>query len=78
VSAGVELRKGKKVKQIPLEMLPPERAEPIAYMVDAMKNNKPIEGLVTLDINVGVNEIINAAKMSAKSGYAVKVPVNRR
>jgi len=75
--AGVELRQGKEVKQIPLETLPPERSEPIAYMVDSMKNNKPIEGLVALDINVDVNEIIEAAKMSVKSGHAVKLPVNR-
>jgi hypothetical protein len=44
-------------------------------MVDAMKHNKPIEGLVALDINVDVNEIIEAAKMSVKSGSAVKLPV---
>ncbi len=44
-------------------------------MVDAMKNNKPIEGLVALDINVGVNEIIDAAKMSVKNGQAVKLPL---
>ena len=43
-------------------------------MVSALRNKKPIEGLVALDINVGVNEIIEAAKMSVKSGQAVKLP----
>jgi predicted dehydrogenase len=75
--SGVELRKGREGKQIPLETLPPERSEPIAHMVDAMKNNQPIEGLTALDINVGVNEIIEAAKMSVKSGSAVKLPLKR-
>ena len=67
---GVELRpsKSKEVKQVPLEPLPPERAEPIAYMVHAVRNKKPIEGLIALDINVGVNEIIEAAKLSIQSG----------
>ena len=73
--AGVELRKGKEVKTIPLETLPPERSGPIEHMVDAMRNNKPIEGLTALEINVGVNEIIEAAKMSIKSGSAVKLPL---
>jgi predicted dehydrogenase len=71
---GVELKQSKGGgKQIPLEPLPPERAEPIAYMADALRNKKTIEGLVALDINVGVNEIIEAAKMSVKSGQAVKL-----
>ena len=71
---GVELKQTKGgMKQLPLEPLPPERAEPIAYMVSALRNKKPIEGLVALDINVGVNEIIEAAIVSVKSGQAVKL-----
>ena len=71
---GVELKQSKGgVKQLPLEPLPPERAEPIAYMADALRNKKPIEVLVALDINVGVNEIIDAAIASVKSGQAVKL-----
>ena len=73
---GVEVKQGRgAAKQLPLEPLPPERSEPLAYMVSAMRNKKPIEGLVALDINVGVNEIIEAAKMSVKSGQAVKLPL---
>src|SRR5690349_9271929 len=66
----VELRSGKEAKQLALEPLPSERSSPIAYMVSALRSKKPIEGLVALDINVDVNEIIEAAKMSAKSGQA--------
>ena len=73
---GVELRQGRESTTLPMETLPPERSEPIAYMVSALKNKKPIEGLVALDINVGVNEIIEAAKLSVKSGQAVKLPLN--
>ena len=72
---GVELRQGRESKAVTMETLPPERSEPIAYMVHALRNKKPIEGLVALDINVGVNEIIEAAKMSLKSGQAVKLPL---
>jgi len=72
---GVELRQGREAKQLAMENLPPERSEPIAFMVDALKNKKPIEGLVALDINVGVNEIIEAAKMSVKNGQAIKLPL---
>ena len=72
---GVELREGRESKALTMETLPPERSAPIAYMVHALRNKKPIEGLVALDINVGVNEIIDAAKMSVKSGQAVKLPL---
>lgn len=70
----VEVRQGRDVKEIPLEALPPERARPIAYMVEAIKSGKPIEGMTAIDINVGVIEIIDAAKESIKTGKAVKLP----
>lgn len=69
----VEMRKGRESKEVTIDPLPPERARPIAAMVDAMKSNKPIEGLTALDINVEVIEIIEAAKESVKTGKAVKL-----
>ena len=61
----------------PLETppLPPERAEPIAYMVHAVKSNQDLDGLVALDINVDVVEIIEAARRSVKTGAAVPLPL---
>ena len=38
-----------------------------------MKNNKPIEGITALEINLGVVEIIEAAKESIRTGHAVKL-----
>lgn len=73
--SGVELRHGNSTENVATTPLAPERAEPIAYMVDAIRNNKPIEGLPALDINVGVLEIIEAAKLSVKSGKAVPLPL---
>ncbi|HWB95581.1 MAG TPA: Gfo/Idh/MocA family oxidoreductase [Bryobacteraceae bacterium] len=67
----LELRKGKETKDLPLEALPPDQAEPIAYMVSAIRNHKPVEGLTALDINVQVVEIIEAAKQSVKTGRAI-------
>jgi predicted dehydrogenase len=73
----VELRKGRAAgEEVKIEPLPPERAEPIAYMISCIRNKKPPEGLVALDINVGVNEIIEAAKMSVKGGKAVSLPLS--
>ena len=57
-----------------LDPLPPERAEPVAYMVNALRNKKDVEGLTALDINVGVVEIIDAAKESVKTGRAIPLP----
>ncbi len=72
----VEVRKGREsAREIPLDPLPPERAEPIACMANAIKTGRPIEGLTALDINVQVVEIIDAAKMSVKTGRAIKLPL---
>ena len=71
----VELRKGRETKDVPLEPLAPERAEPIAFIIHAIRSGKPIEGLTALDINVDVVEIIEAAKMSVKTGRAIRLPL---
>jgi predicted dehydrogenase len=76
----VDLRKGSgrgknsEGQSVAIDPLPPERAQPVAYMVNAMRNKKEIEGLTALDINVGVVEIIEAAKESIKTGRAVPLP----
>ena len=69
----VELRSGGDTRELPLAPLPPEKADPISFMVDAIRNNRPIEGITALDINVGVVEIIDAAKESIRTGRAVKL-----
>ncbi len=71
----VELRTGRASEPLALEPLAPERSEPIAYMVDSLKSGKPIEGLTALEINLGVVEIIEAAKMSVKTGNSVSLPL---
>lgn len=70
----VEVRKGKEVREAPLKPLPPERAEPIAYLVNCLRNNQSVEGLVGLPLNVQVVEILDAAKESIKTGRAVRLP----
>jgi len=74
-NGSVELRTGRDTQALPLDPLPPERSEPIAYMVNALRTNNPIEGLTALDINVGVVEIIEAAKLSVKTGNSVALPL---
>lgn len=72
--SGATLQKGRETKELPLEPLPPDRAEPIAFMVNAMKEHKPLDGLTAIDINVDVIEIIEAAKESVRTGKAVTLP----
>jgi predicted dehydrogenase len=71
----VEVRKGRDTRNLSLQPLPPEKAEPIAYMVSSIRNNTPIEGLTALAINVDVVEIIEAAKQSVKTGRVVPLPL---
>ena len=63
----------------PIEMkpLPPERSEPIAYMVDRIRNKQPIDGPSAIDINVQVQEVLEAAKMSVKTGKPVALPLKK-
>ncbi|MGB9604543.1 MAG: Gfo/Idh/MocA family protein [Bryobacteraceae bacterium] len=70
----VEVRKGKETTRAPVQSLPPERAEPIAYMVHCLRNNQPVEGMVGLPMNVQVLEILDAAKESISTGRAVRLP----
>jgi predicted dehydrogenase len=72
---GVEIRQGGTTKQVNLAPLPPEKAGPIPYMIYCLRTKSPIEGLTAIDINVEVNEIIEAALRSVKSGRAVKLPL---
>lgn len=53
--------------------LPPEKMDGIAYFIDCIRNNKPIEGPVSAELNVGVNDIIDAAIESIRTGKAVGV-----
>ncbi|HEY1947584.1 MAG TPA: Gfo/Idh/MocA family oxidoreductase [Bryobacteraceae bacterium] len=70
---GVELSQGREKKQLALDPLPADEAEPVAYMVSRMRANKPIEGMTAMDINVEVIHIIDLAKESVKTGRAVSV-----
>jgi predicted dehydrogenase len=45
----------------------------IAYFLDCVRNNKPIEGPVSAELNVGVNEILDAAIESIRTGKAVSL-----
>ena len=62
---------GKPVETAPV---PPEKRNGVAYFLYCIRNNKPIEGPVSAEINVGVNEIIDAAKESIRTSRAVAVP----
>ena len=70
----VTLQKGReKTRTLDLTPLPQDESEPVAFMASRIRQNKPIEGVTAIDINVGVIEIIDAAKESIASGKAVKL-----
>ena len=61
----------------PLTVTPlaPERAEPIAYLVDHLRRKLPLDGPSALDHNVAVQEVLEAAKRSVENGRAVTLPL---
>jgi len=74
-NGSVELRNARGTEPVELLPLPADRSEPLTYMVNSIKTGKPLDGLTALDINVGVVEIIEAAKMSVKTGNSVALPL---
>jgi predicted dehydrogenase len=53
---------------------PPEKRNGVAYFLYCIRNDEPIDGLVGPAVNVGVNEIIDAAKESIRTNRAVALP----
>src|ERR1017187_8895351 len=87
VNDKVELRKtpqrgpGGGVPAGPVDMkvdpLPPERAQALAYMVNKLRANQPLDGMSALDLNVQTMEVLEAAKLSIRTGRAVALPLSK-
>jgi len=58
----------------PLETLPREKSNPVSYLVYCVRHDEPIEDPLAAGLNVGVVEILDAAKESIRSGRAVTLP----
>jgi len=47
---------------------------PVADLVDCIQHNRPITGLLSGRLNMQVNEILDAAKESIRTGKPVAMP----
>jgi len=58
----------------PVSLKPVEHktSNPIAYFLGCIRNNQEIENPVAAELNVGVNEILDAAKESIRTGRALE------
>ena len=61
-------------KPIETRPVPPAARNGVAYFLYRIRNDRPIEGPVSPVINVGVNEIIDAAEESIRTNRAVVMP----
>jgi predicted dehydrogenase len=59
-----------------LTPLPEDASNPIAYLVEAIRKDRPITGLLSGRLNVEVNEILDAARESIHTGRPVAMPKN--
>ena len=55
---------------VALDPVSRETSNPISYLVDCIRNNKPIENPLAAKLNVEVMEILDAARESARTGRA--------
>src|SRR5205809_6078884 len=56
-----------------LSTVPHETSNPIAYFLDCIRNNKPVENPLSSTLNVQVMEILDAARESVRIGRAVEL-----
>jgi predicted dehydrogenase len=56
--------------RLTLGPVPHETSNPIAYMIDRIRNNKPVEDPLSGKLNVQVMEILDAARESVRTGRA--------
>ena len=54
--------------RVTLGPVPHEMSNPIAYMIDRIRNNKPVDDPLSGKLNVQVMEILDAARESARTG----------
>jgi len=77
----VEMRKAgrgaREPEQIQVNPLPPEGAN-AAYLVNRLSSKQPLEDMAALDINVRVQEVLEAAKMSVRNGKAITLPLEAK
>ena len=68
--ADVDHPDGQPVTLAPVEH---DTSNPIAYFLYCIRNDKPVENPVAAELNVGVVEILDAAKESIRTGRAIKL-----
>jgi predicted dehydrogenase len=74
-SRGIEAWVGREKKEIPMGSLEDSRRDPGAYFVNAIRTGKPAEGMVGPEFNLDVMQIVEAARLSAKTGKPVTLPL---
>lgn len=57
--------------RLTLGPVPHEESNPIAYLIDRIRNNKPVEDPLSGKLNVQVMEILDAARESVRTGKPV-------
>ena len=73
---GVRLRvPGKPEEQLTAELLEPPQDDPIRYLAAVVRGQIQPAGLSSLENNLIVSEILEAARRSAISGKTIKLPI---
>ena len=76
--SNVEVYKGRGAPaMLAADPLPPERAQPISYIVNRLRTGQPLDHWMALDVNVAVMEILEAAKMSVRTGRPTPLPLKQ-
>jgi predicted dehydrogenase len=71
----IEAYVGRDKKDVAATPLQENRRDPIAYFAGAVRSKKPLEGMVSPEFNLDVVQIMEAARLSAKSGKPVTLPL---
>jgi predicted dehydrogenase len=69
--------KGEESVKIDRPVLPPENSDSLSHFVDCIKNGKEILGMVNPKCARDAAEIIDAVRLSIKTGKEVRLPLNK-
>jgi predicted dehydrogenase len=74
-SRGIEAYVGREKRDVAPGTLEESRRDPVAYFVNAIRTGKPVEGMVSPEFNLDVMQIVEAARISAKEGKPIALPL---
>ncbi|HZS06012.1 MAG TPA: Gfo/Idh/MocA family oxidoreductase [Blastocatellia bacterium] len=71
----IEAQAGRERKEVAIAPLAEDRRDPVAYFIQRIRSNQPLDGMVSPEFNLDAMAIVEAARRSAETGKPVSLPL---